>query len=85
MDGINTLNTPQPLAVGADAQGRPVTVVLRGRRHAVGAIIDRWLVEEGWWRGEATRRRYFRIELRSGRELVVYCDLATGQWWSQRD
>ena len=82
---ISTLNTPQPLVVTADAQGVPIQVQLGRRRLRVKQLVDRWLVEEGWWRKQNTCRLYFRVVLDDFRDLVVYRDLDSGQWWRQRD
>lgn len=81
---LQSLNVPQPVAVATDRDGAPRTITLRRRRHQVRAIRDRWWVEEGWWRATPSRRFYFRIELDAGREVIVYRDLVTGGWWTQR-
>ena len=40
-------------------------------------------MDEGWWSGHRTRRRYFDLVLEDGRNAAVFCD-GTGEWYGQR-
>lgn len=82
---LTTLNQPQLVSVSMNSQAMPSAVTVGKRRYPVSSVIDRWLIEEGWWRQWPTRRLYFRVELQNYRDLVLYRDLDNGQWWLQRD
>jgi hypothetical protein len=59
--------------------GAPHAVVLGGRRRAVAAVREDWLVQDRWWTGEPVDRHYFELLLEGGRVLVVYRE-ARGGW-----
>jgi len=65
--------------VRAATDGSPVAV--NGLR--VAEVRDEWLVDEGWWSGHRTHRRYFDLVLEDGRNAVVFHDGAGG-WYGQR-
>jgi hypothetical protein len=50
----------------------------------VEAVREQWLVEDRWWTGRQLRRRYFELITGDGRDIVVFCDLNSGRWYSQR-
>jgi hypothetical protein len=56
--------------------GRPLEVRLNGRRHAVRALLDCWVVEGRWWT-RAEKRVYFRLDTTGG-VVEVY---RTGEEW----
>ena len=60
--------------------GRPHEVT--GER--VESIRESWLVEDRWWTDRPVRRRYWEVVTISGRDQVVFQDLGSGRWWSQR-
>lgn len=75
---VSGLYAPRPVAVRGDARpeaigGRPVE-----------AVREEWLVEDRWWTSEPLRRHYFELVLEGGRCLVVFRELTTGRWFSQR-
>lgn len=80
--GVRFLNRPRGIAAEANAAGEPTAIAWRGRMVAVRAILDRWRVDDEWWREEIARR-YFAVELAGGRRLTVYQDLVTGEWFLQ--
>jgi hypothetical protein len=43
-------------------------------------VRESWLVEDRWWTEQPLRRRYWELVSESGRDLVVYHDLASGRW-----
>ena len=55
---------------------------INGKR--VEAVREEWLVEDRWWTAAALRRHYLELVLESGRCLVVFRDLETGEWFEQR-
>jgi hypothetical protein len=66
------LNLPHPARVLTGAGGVPVQV--DGR--AVELVRESWLVEDRWWAAQPLRRRYWEVVTTSGRNVVVFHDLA---------
>jgi hypothetical protein len=80
--GLSPLKEPRPVAVVTDEEGRPVAVVLGGRRLAVERVEDVWRIDDEWWREEVSRL-YYRLLLEDGRPLVVFHDLVRELWCEQ--
>jgi hypothetical protein len=80
MTGPRRLGGPKPARVRAGARGRPLAI--EGR--AVEAVRESWLVEDRWWTDEPVRRRYWEVVTADGRSVVVFRDLDSGAWFSQR-
>ena len=81
---VRALNRPRPLRVEADGDGRPVAVHLPiGRRYAVEAVLERWRIDDEWWRQRPVSRLYCRLALADGRVVTVYRDLLSGRWAQQ--
>ncbi|HWM12130.1 MAG TPA: hypothetical protein VNO82_22410 [Solirubrobacteraceae bacterium] len=74
------IGTPRPTRVEVGPDGRPTAV----DRTRVEAIREDWVVEDRWWTAEPLRRRYFELVLDDGRNAVVFHDLSSGAWLSQR-
>jgi hypothetical protein len=74
------LNAPEAIPVRAGARGAPLAV--DGR--AVEAVRESWLVEDRWWTAEPLRRRYWEVVTADGRRVVVFRDLGSGGWFTQR-
>lgn len=66
---VRVTNEGTPLAV----DGQPIAYVR-----------ESWLVEDRWWTDLPLRRRYWELVSESGRDFVVFHDLASGQWLRQR-
>jgi hypothetical protein len=77
---MRRLNGPTAVRVRAGARGRPLAV--DGRR--VEAVRESWLIEDRWWTDAPLRRRYWEVVTTDGRSLVVFRDLGSGAWYSQR-
>ncbi|HEV2974199.1 MAG TPA: hypothetical protein VGX69_04295 [Solirubrobacteraceae bacterium] len=73
------LNLPRPARVRVGTGGAPVQV--DGR--AIEAVRESWLVEDRWWTTRPLRRRYWEAVTTSGRNVVVFHDLAAGGWFAQ--
>lgn len=73
-----TLNAPRPARVRlghdqpAEVNGEPVE-----------ALRESWLVEDRWWDARPLRRRYWELLGVRGRNLIVFHDLCTGDWFVQ--
>jgi hypothetical protein len=76
---VRQIGLPRRARVQADESGIPR--VVNSRR--VSQIRDEWRVDEGWWSGHRTRRRYFDLVLEDGRNAAVFCD-RSGEWFGQR-
>src|SRR5262245_51212578 len=83
-DQLRPLQTPRPIRVAADQRGRPTAVGLGTSRALtqVATIVDRWRIDDEWWRKEIVRR-YFHLALESGRLVTVFHDLVEGGWFLQ--
>lgn len=73
-----TLNAPQPARVRW-GEGLPAEV----NGEPVEAMRESWLVEDRWWDPSPLRRRYWELLGARGRNLIVFHDLCTGQWFVQ--
>jgi hypothetical protein len=59
--------------VPASVDGRPVD-----------SVREQWVVEDRWWTPRPLCRRYFELVLDDGRNVVVFRDLVSRQWFAQR-
>jgi CO dehydrogenase/acetyl-CoA synthase delta subunit len=50
---------------------------------AVESLRESWLVEDRWWTPEPLRRRYWELVGNQGRNMVVFHDLCSGEWFAQ--
>jgi hypothetical protein len=50
----------------------------------VQTVREEWLVEDRWWTPAPLRRHYFELALADGRCVVVFRELDSGRWFSQR-
>ena len=74
------LNRPRPARVSARRGGAPCQV--NGR--TIEAVRESWLVEDRWWTHRPLRRRYWEMVSAEGANVVVFRDLRTGRWFTQR-
>jgi hypothetical protein len=50
----------------------------------VDSVLEDWLVEDRWWGDRPVRRRYLELVLANGRCVLVFRDLTSGRWFTQR-
>ena len=75
------LALPRSARVRAAPGGQPLSVDGQTIAH----VRESWLVEDRWWTDQPLRRRYWELVSDSGRDLVVFHDLAGGgRWFRQR-
>lgn len=79
---LRRLAAPRPVDVVVAPDGTPHAVVVDGRRRAVIAVREDWLVQDRWWTDRPVDRHYFDLVLEPGRAAVVYRDLREGGWLS---
>ena len=77
------LHTPRRIRIEPAGSGAPLAVHLSGRRLAVEAVLERWRIDDEWWRERPVSRLYHRLLLEDGRTLDVYQALRTGAWFRQ--
>jgi hypothetical protein len=82
---LRPLNLPVALTVQTGADGEPVAVTWQGRRRPVAQVLDRWRIDEGWWRAYPLARLYRLLALADGTLLTVFEDLQDGRWYHQRE
>ena len=79
---IRRLNVPRSVAVEEDVRGFPAVVLLSAkRREVIDSVIDRWRLDDEWWRESPVSRLYYSVMLFSGSRLVLYKDLVAGGWF----
>jgi hypothetical protein len=74
----HALNTPRPARIRW-RDGFPAQV----NGEAVESLRESWLVEDRWWTAAPLRRRYWELVGERGRNLVVFHDLCSGDWFVQ--
>ena len=77
---LRRLAEPRPASIQTGRDGAPASL----DRVPVDAVAEDWVVEDRWWAARPLRRRYFELVLADGRNAVVFRDLATGSWYTQR-
>ncbi len=73
------VNLPRPARVRMGPGGVPRTV--DGRQ--IEQVRESWLIEDRWWTDRPLRRRYWEIVSACGRNLVVFHNLCSGEWFAQ--
>ena len=76
------IGLPKPVEVRADENRWPLAVRV-GRRWLKIQILDRWRIDDEWWRGKPVSRAYFSVLLEDWYKRVIFQDLITGKWFRQ--
>jgi hypothetical protein len=80
MTAPKRLGRPRPVEIEAGAGGVPLHVGAT----RVDSVLEDWLVEDRWWTERPVRRRYLELVLENGRCVLVFRELASGRWFTQR-
>ncbi len=80
---LRSLNRPRAAKVEAAESGEPAVLVVSGRRIAVESVLERWRIEDEWWREHPVSRIYYRVVLEDGRVVDLYRALLSGRWYRQ--
>ena len=72
-----------PIIVTCDELAAPMTLTWQNHRHVVEQIVERWRVDEGWWKRRIWRE-YFQLLTQSGLLVLIYHDVRTSEWRLQR-
>ena len=67
----------------ADESGEPVALLVSGQRIGVESVLERWRIEDEWWRERPVSRMYYRVILEDGRVVDLYRALLSGRWYRQ--
>ena len=84
MTMLRPLNRPVPITVETGVDGEPTFVTRHGNRIAIAAVLDRWRIDDEWWREHPIAREYYALLLDDGTLLTIYHDLVKDQWFEQR-
>lgn len=80
MTGARRLARPRPIDIRLGAGGIPEAFGAK----RVDSVLEDWLVEDRWWTERPVRRRYLELVLENGRCVLVFRDLNSGRWYTQR-
>jgi hypothetical protein len=61
----------------------PVAVYISNRRIVIESTLERWRIDDEWWRKRPIVRVYWRVLLEDGRIVDVFHDLVRGGWFRQ--
>jgi hypothetical protein len=79
-DTLKPVNLAEPVLVEEDSHGLPVAVRTK-RRQTIIATLDRWRIDDEWWR--SVSRLYYSVLLASGQKLVLSKNLTNNRWYRQ--
>ena len=82
-DALHLLNLPAPIEVRASEGGTPLQVKLKERWLLVRQVLERWRIDDEWWREQPISRMYFRVVLEDGQHATLFHDLLKGSWHRQ--
>jgi len=54
-----------------------------GGGQAVETVLETWRLDDEWWRMPISRR-YYEVVIEGGRRMMLFQDLITGRWFSQK-
>lgn len=81
---LRALNEPRPVRVHVDDDGMPRSIRTGKQWYTVNEVVDRWRLQDEWWRETPLDRMYFECLLDDGLRVVVFRNMNTGEWYSQR-
>lgn len=81
---LRPLNRPREVRVSVDETGAPARLFSEGRWSEVETVLDRWRIDDEWWRTPISRL-YYSIVLGGGGYTVLYHDLAEDRWYRQAE
>ena len=83
-DRLRAINEPQRVKVELDANGLPVGIRDAGcEMRVVEDVGEIWRIDDEWWR-VPIHRRYVEVIIEGGRRVVLFEDVITGEWFSQK-
>ena len=83
-DRLRAINEPQRVKVELDANVLPVGIRDAGcEMRVVEDVGEIWRIDDEWWR-VPIHRRYVEVIIEGGRRVVLFEDVITGEWFSQK-
>lgn len=82
---LRRLDQPRPLRVITGPAGAPHAIVADGRRRAVTAIREDWLVQDRWWTDDPVDRHYYELIVEPGRVVVAFHEARSGLWFTHEE
>ena len=71
-----------PIDVTLGDNGLPTSYRWRGREYPVLEVVDRWVLQSGWWTANEERRDYLLVEARGMDGAAVNVEIfARGEEW----
>jgi len=81
---MRLFDPPQPVdVIGIAQNGPPAMFHYQRRRHRVARCFGPERIETGWWRGESSRRDYYRVETDRGDRWWLFRRLQDQRWFLQ--
>ncbi len=81
---LRLFNPPQPIdVIGIALDGPPAMFHYQRRGHRVARCFGPERIETGWWRGESSRRDYYRVETEDGNRWWLFRQLQDQRWFVQ--
>lgn len=81
---LRPLNLPTRADIITCAKGCPAFLCQGNRKRRIERVIDRWRIDDEWWR-KPIRRFYYLVEIEGGSIDIFYNDLEDERWYRQRD
>jgi hypothetical protein len=75
--------TTEKRGSGAETRSREEEGDRRDEGRRVEEVVETWIVQDEWWR-TPIHRRYVEVVLEGGAHVVLFEDLATGEWFMQK-
>ena len=83
-DRLIGINEPQQVEVELADNGLPVGMRDAGcGMRVVENVGEIWRIDDEWWR-VPIHRRYVEVIIEGGRRVVLFEDVITGEWFSQK-
>lgn len=80
---IRPLALPEAVKIEADNKQQPVAVSIDGEWLTM-QVLERWRIDDEWWRENPVSRAYFEVVLSNGLRSIFFLDLIGGQWYRQQ-
>lgn len=82
LGAVLPIGRPRLVEVKTDGGHWPMAVRM-GRRWLVAQVLDRWRIDDEWWRREPVSRACFSVLLEDSYRWIIFQDLIRGKWFRQ--
>ena len=80
---LRFLKNPTPLQIAIGNHQEPHSVLNKGYWLPIWKILDKWHVEDEWWKTDPIDRIYYECVLNNGKYIVMYRDCISNDWYKQ--